>query len=63
MKKMCGLKDTAVDEQFPKCYKELFAKHQDEKDKAWFIATEIEKIYIFDDVEFPLYPTLVKKIV
>ena len=60
---MCGLEDTAGDEHFPKWYKEFFAKHKDEKDKAQVIATAIEKCYIFDDEGVPLYPTLVKKIV
>ena len=52
----------AGNKQFPKWYKGLFAKHKDEKAKAHIIATAIEKCYIFDDAEVPLYPTLVKKI-
>ena len=51
---MCVLEDTSRDEQFPKWCKELFAKHQDEKDKAQVIATAIEKYYISDDAEVPL---------
>ena len=53
----------AGNKQFPKWYKGLFAKHKDEKAKAHIIATAIEKCYIFDDAEVPLYPTLVKNIV
>ena len=60
MRKMCGLDYTAGDECLPKWYKDLFAKHQDEKDKAQVIATAIVKCHIFDDAEVPLYPTLVK---
>ena len=41
----------------------MFEKRQDEKEKTQVIAIEIEKCYIFDGAEVPLYPTLVKKIV
>ena len=61
-KKMCRLEDTAGDKKIPKLYKELFAKHQDEKYKAQVIATVIEKCHIFDDAEVTLYPTLVETI-
>ena len=40
----------------------MFVKHQDENDKAQVITTAIEKCYIFDNAEVPLYPTLVKPI-
>ena len=63
MQKMCGLENTAVDECFPKWYRELFAKHQDKKDKSQVITTAIEKCYIFDDSEVPLHPTLAKIII
>ena len=62
-KKMCGLEDTAGDEQFTKCYKDLFANYQDKKDKAQVIAIEIEKCYIFDDVEVLLYSTILNNII
>ena len=54
IKEMCGLEDTKGDKKFKKWYRELFAKKQDEKDKAKVIATEIEKCYIFNDAEVPL---------
>ena len=60
MKKMCRLKDTTGDDQFPKWYKELFAKPQDKKEKAEVVATVIEKYYIFNDTEVLIYPTLLK---
>ena len=60
---MCGLEGTAGDEKFPKWYKELFAKHQDKKEKAQTIATATKKCYIFDDTEVPLYPNPVNTIV
>ena len=60
---MCGLEDTAGEENFPKWYNELFAKHQGQKGKSQIIATVIEKRYICDDTEVLLYPALVKKIV
>ena len=63
MKNICGLEDTAGDPQFPKLCKDFFAKHQDEKGKVQVIVTAIKKCYIFDAVEVPIYPTLVKKIV
>ena len=63
MRKMCGLDYTAGDECLPKWYKDLFAKHQDEKDKAQVIATAVYKYYIFENSEVALYPTLVKTIV
>ena len=61
MRMMCGLEDTAGDECFPKCYRDLFTKHQYKKDKVQLIATAIEKCYIFDDSEVLLYPNLAKK--
>ena len=62
MKIVCRLEDTAGDKN-SKWYKELFAKHQDEKYKAQVIATVIKKICVFGDTEVPIYPTLVNKIV
>ena len=59
---MCRLEDTAGDDQFPKWYKELFAKHQEEKDKSQVITTAIKKCYIFDDAYVTLYPTPKNKI-
>ena len=41
----------------------MFAEDQYENDKAQVIAAAIKKCYIFDDVEVPLDPTTVKKIV
>ena len=63
MRKMCGLKYTAGNECLPKMYRYFFVKNLHEKDKSKVIATRIEKCYIFDDAELPLYLTLVKTIV
>ena len=54
MKLICGLEDTEGDEEFPKWYRELFAKHQDEKEKSQVIATANKKCDIFDDAEVPI---------
>ena len=62
MKKMFGLEESAGGDNFQKWYRDIFAKHQDEKDKAQVIVTYIKKYSIFDDSEVPLYPTLVKTI-
>ena len=43
MRKMCGLYDIAGDACSPESYRDLFSKHQDEKDKLKVISTEIEK--------------------
>ena len=48
---MCRLEDTSGEEQFTKWYKELFAKHQDKRDKSQVIAIAIEKCYISNDTE------------
>ena len=63
MRNMCGLEDTTGNKCFQKWYKDLFAEHQYEKDKLHVIDTAIEKCYIFNNAEVPLYPTLVKTIV
>ena len=43
MNKMFGLKELVGDDNFPKWYRDLFAKHQYEKDKTQVIATAIKK--------------------
>ena len=63
MWKMCGMEDMSGNKCFPKWCRDLFAKHQDEKDKAQVIATAVDKYYIFENSEVALYPTLVKTIV
>ena len=63
MKKIFGLKESAGDDHFQKWYIDLFAKHQNEKDKYQVIATAIKKYDIFDDSKVPICPTLVKTII
>jgi len=62
MRTMCGLPDNAGDECFPKWYRDLFEKHLDDVSKAQIIAEAIDKNWIFDDAEVPLYPGLIKTI-
>jgi len=49
-------------ETFSKWYRDLFAKHQDEKDKGFILAAAIDKSFMFDDAKVPLYPSIVKMI-
>ena len=62
MLRMCGLPDMAGDESFPKWFREIFRRHMNTIIKAHLIATAIEKSFIIDDAEVPLYPTLTKTI-
>lgn len=62
MRHMCGLPDGCGDDMFPKWYRDIFAKNQDEKDKALVVAHAIGKSFIFEDAEVPLYPALLKMI-
>jgi len=62
MRKMCGLPDNAGDDCFPKWYRDLFEKHLDDASKAQIIAEAIDKNWIFEDAEVPLYPGLIKTI-
>ena len=62
MLRMCGLPDEAGDECFPKWFKDMFRKHMDEVTKAMSIATAVERNFVIDDAEVPLYPALAKTI-
>jgi len=62
MLRMCGLPDEAGDECFPKWFKDMFGKHMDEVTKAMSIATAVERNFVLDDAEVPLYPALTKTI-
>jgi len=59
---MCGLLENSGDECFPKWYRDIFAKNQDDKDKSLIIANAIGKSFMFEDAEVPLYPSLLKMI-
>jgi hypothetical protein len=59
---MCGLDPSAPDAAFPKWFRDLFAKNQDEKDRAHIVSNAIERTYMYEDAEVPLYPTLIKMI-
>jgi len=62
MQRMCGLPENCGDECFPKWYRDIFAKNQDDKDKSLIIANAISKSFMFEDAEVPLYPSLLKMI-
>ena len=62
MRSMCGLPENCGEEAFPIWYRDLFAKHQDEKDKGLILAAAIDPSFMFDDAEVLLYPSLVKMI-
>ena len=46
----------------PKWFRDLFAKNQDEKDRAYIISHTIERTFMYEDVGVPLYSSLVKMI-
>ena len=60
MLRMCRLPDAAGDECFPKWFKDMFGKHMDEVTKGMSIATAVERNFVIDDAEVPLYPALTK---
>ena len=62
MRRMCGLKAEAGDKCFPRWFRDIFAKHQDDVSKAQLIAECIDATWILEDVEVPLYPALLKTI-
>jgi len=62
MLRMCGFPDAAGDECFPRWFKDMFGKHMDEVTKAMSIATAVERNFVIDNVEVPLYPALAKSI-
>jgi len=62
MQRMCGLPENCGDESFPKWYRDIFAKNQDDKDKSLIIANAIGKSFIFEDTEVPLYLSLLNMI-
>jgi hypothetical protein len=62
MRAMCGLPDNAGDDCFPKWYRDIFEKHLDDVSKAQIVATAIERNWIIEDAEVPLYPGLIKTI-
>ena len=62
MRAMCGLDASAPDAAFPKWFRDLFAKNQDEKDRAHIISHAIERTFMYEDAEVPMYPSLVKMI-
>jgi len=45
MRHMCGLPDDCGNNMFPKWYRDIFARNQDEKDKALVIANAISKSF------------------
>jgi len=59
---MCGLSDACGDDMFPKWYRDIFARNQNEKDKALVVANAISESFIFEDAEVPLYPSPLKMI-
>jgi len=63
MQRICGLPDgCGEDESFPKWYRDIFAKNQDDKDKSLIITNPISKSFMFEDAKVPLYPSLLKMI-
>ena len=62
MQIMCGLDDTEQDDAFPRWYRDLFDRNQDDKDKMAIVCDAIEQAWFYDDAEVPLYPGLVKMI-
>ena len=62
MRAMCGLPDNAGDDCFPKWYRDIFEKHLDDVSKAQIVATAVERNWIIEDAEVPLYPGLIKTI-
>jgi len=62
MRAMCGLPENEGDECFPKGYRDIFEKHLDDVSKAQIIATAVERNWIIEDAEVPLYPGLIKTI-
>jgi len=58
---MGGLPEDAGDECFPKCFRDLFAKHLDKIGRAQIVAEVVEESWIVEDAEV-LYPGLVKTI-
>ena len=60
MRAMCGLPDDAGDDCFPKWYRDIFDKHLDDVSKAQIVATAVERSWIIEDAEVPLYPGLIK---
>ena len=62
MRAMCGLPDDAGDDCFPKWYRDIFDKHLDDVSKAQIVATTVERSWIIEDAEVPLYPGLIKPI-
>ena len=62
MKRMCGIDADAGDECFPRWFRDIFAKHQDDISKAQLIAECIDATWILEDAEVPLYPALLKTI-
>ncbi len=61
MRVMCGLPEDS--EAFPKWYLDLFAEHQDEKDKMEIVSNALKATWIFDDAEVPVYSVLLKTVV
>ena len=62
MRRMCGLEADAGDECFPRWFRDIFAKHQDDVSRAQLIAECIEAMWILEDTEVLLYPALLKTI-
>lgn len=62
MRAMCGLPENAGDDCFPKWYRDIFEKHLDDVSKAQIVATAVERSWIIEDAEVPLYPGLIKTI-
>jgi len=60
---MCGLPDGYGDNMFLKWHRGIFARNQDEKDKDLVITNAISKLFIYEDAEVPLYPSLLNIII
>ena len=62
MRAMCGLPENAGDECFPKWYRDIHDKHLDDIGKAHIVASAVERSWIIEDAEVPMYPGLIKTI-
>lgn len=60
MRRMCGLPEDS--EAFPHWYRDIQARHLDDKDKLNIIADTLRTTVIFDDAKVPVYPELLKTV-
>ena len=59
---MCVLNDESTDVALPKWFRYLIGKNQDEKYQAHIISHAIERTFLYDYAEVPLYPEFMKVI-